>query len=334
MEKLTPWADLSDRFRHTLILGNGASISISDRLQYTSLFDAAKHGNFIMPGVQSIFDHFKTCDFEFVLQSLSRAFDINSILGIDNSLVANAYSNVKASLIDTVRHIHPEHQDIEGHLDAIVSFTKSFEVVFSLNYDLIMYWAMIRGNEKIGKNRFKDCFLGGNKFTYELEYLRRPYRDNDGATLVFYPHGSLLLGTDAFGEEAKIICETNSLIETISSKWTIGDLGPLFVSEGTAELKLRSIRRNGYLNYVYSQEIPRSAQSLVIYGWSMAEQDTHIVNALKKAGPKRIAVSVYIGATDWEDEVQRMRRMIRKTININESEIFFFDSAEKGAWCH
>lgn len=330
--KIRQWNEIEEDFNHSIILGNGASIAVDSRLHYSSLFEAANSEGFITSEVSQIFEHFDTNDFEFVLQALANAHSINSFLGITESKSGEAYGQVKKSLIQTVDSVHPTFEEVSDDLLAIATFLKRFDVVFSLNYDLILYWAMLRGNEHFGSNRFKDCFSGEGTFTYENDFLRKPYSGNDGATLVFYPHGSLFLGSNAFGEETKLISDNKPLTQVIGNRWRLGGIVPLFVSEGDSTRKVRSIRRNGYLNYVFSQELCRSTESLVIYGWSAADQDDHILGAIKQSHPKRVAISIWEGSSDPKNDVYVIRRKVRRVLGLDENKIEFFSSESPGAW--
>ena len=69
-----------------------------------------------------------------------------------------------------------------------------------------------------------------------------------GTTLVFYPHGNLVLATNFLGQETKICSDQQAdLLENIIRQWKIEDSTPLFVSEGSSDQKLGAIHRNGYL---------------------------------------------------------------------------------------
>lgn len=64
----------------------------------------------------------------------------------------------------------------------------------------------------------------------------------------------------------------------------------------------------GYLNHVYSEELPRRRESLAIYSWSMSEQDEHILAALAKSRPKRVAVSFH-GGNPTAQIFQRVKKL-------------------------
>ncbi len=107
-----------------------------------------------------------------------------------------------------------------------------------------------------------------------MEYLRRPYGQAAGATLVFYPHGSLAVARDYLGDETKLAVDAGAagdLLDTITLRWSSGNYVPVFVSEGTSKQKIAAIRRSHYLTNVYEEVLPSLGESLVMYGWSFDE---------------------------------------------------------------
>jgi hypothetical protein len=52
----------------------------------------------------------------------------------------------------------------------IGEFLRRFSTVVSLNYDLIVYWAILVSNNKLG-TWFKDCFVNG-QFDHDWERFR------------------------------------------------------------------------------------------------------------------------------------------------------------------
>src|SRR5262245_21713453 len=56
-----------------------------------------------------------------------------------------------------VRKSHVPYDRAQSHLDAAGDFLSRFQTVISLNYDIFVYWAMIKWNAEHG-HWFKDCF--------------------------------------------------------------------------------------------------------------------------------------------------------------------------------
>ncbi len=233
---------------------------------------------------------------------------------------------MREALIKTIGDIHPPYNEIESHLIKIHEYMKQFKNVISLNYDLIFYWAMLKDKETLG-NWFKDCFTGiDGQFNDDIYHLYEPLPPATGATLVFYPHGNLALAR-INDEERKIKCspgKITSLLETIIEKWKSDDCTPLFVCEGETKHKDKAIKASPYLNFIYKEILPKLTKSLVIYGWSMDDNDNHILIQLKTV--TRIAVSVHQKNPDYikhADEVLREQGI---------KDITFFDTASPGCW--
>jgi hypothetical protein len=208
--------------------------------------------------------------------------------------------------------------------------------VLSLNYDLLVYWAMMYGNAKIGAHWFKDCFTRRDRtFEEDFKFLAKPHGGAAGATLVFYPHGNLILGTGRNSQISKIVSEEHAdLLETITKQWT--HCTPLFVSEGSSEQKDMAIHRHSYLQFVLTNVLPRVKWegSFACFGWSMSPQDKHLLDALGKNRPKRLAISVYTQSPNWENCFKEVQRKLSVTYGFRDTEIIFFDSESENCWIH
>jgi len=325
--------ELHDEFTwDTLLLGNGASIAIHGAFRFESLHSIAEERG-LLPTTESIFTKLGTTDFEHVLLACWYAEQVNVALGTPSADISEAYEEVRTALIRTVHSVHPRHADVVEDLRRVGTFASAFKTVVSLNYDLIFYWAMLLFNEENG-NWFKDAFLNG-AFETNWERLREPFGDVKGATLVFYPHGNLFLARDYLGEEEKIeasFTEAGNLLETITEKWSSGHYVPVFVSEGTSEVKVAAIRRSRYLTHVYEKVLPKIGENLVVYGWNFNKRDQHVLEAIQANPPKRMAVSVFTGQSE-EDQLVFCYRVLKAVQRyLNGTEVVFFDSQSPGCW--
>ncbi|MCW5320980.1 DUF4917 family protein [Verminephrobacter aporrectodeae subsp. tuberculatae] len=318
-----------------ILLGNGASIAIHDEFSYQTLHSVAEK-NGLLATAAPIFKNFKTKDFEHVLLACRYAERVNSALGNPDPKISAAYTEVRKALIDAVRNVHPEHSQIKSDLEIIGTFASEFKTVVSLNYDFILYWAILSFNSAKGI-WFKDAFLKGEFQTgWELDW-RDPRPPAKGATLVFYPHGSLLVARDDIGDESKIAASKgNNLLGSIAEKWSSKGYVPVFVSEGTSEEKLAAIHRSHYLTHVYERVLPTLGESLVVYGWAFDERDKHVLDAiLKNTKIERIAVSVFTDSPDVNP--QEFCRRVDKAVHQYKSpertiDVKFFDSKSPGCW--
>lgn len=340
MPGLHDWEDIADRFEDTLVLGNGASMAVYSHFGYNSLREVAIEEGFVTSAVQDVFEYLGTRDFELVLNMLWHAEHVNSALGVEERITKQAYDEVREALVSAVRHVHCDYDIVEPHLPAIFDFMGVFSTVLSLSYDLIAYWAMLAGNEELGRNRFKDCFTDGIHLDANWERLREPIGTSN-TTLVFYPHGNLVLTSSPVDGDRKVIRtndsgELSTLLKRILRAWEDGEGFPLFVSEGDWRQKLRAIQRSGYLSTVYSSVMSDLGNTVAIYGWAAKGNDRHILERLLRKKKDAIAISVH---TPTAGDLERHCREIEISIKgaayrmrAPKPEVLFFDAESAGCW--
>lgn len=283
------WEEISDDF-DSIVFGNGLSISISPDFRYDSLFDHAVSSGWINDGARDLFEHLKTKNFEEALRVLSDSNDVVHIIeGSRREGLDCAHQKIKESLISSIGGLHKRYESVVDKIDRLAKEIKKFKYVFCLNYDLLMYWAVVEAN-KIQKNRVKDCFVAGG-FSENWQKMEVPYKGNDKSTLVFYPHGNMAIFR--FGDsDIKVSAKGHDLLSEIGCR--IGDGASItFVSEGTSSKKLESIVRSNYLKKVYFECMGKVGSNLVIHGWSMSDNDQHLVDRIVMSGAlNRVAVGV------------------------------------------
>ncbi len=324
---IQPWETIAPNYRGTAILGNGASIAVSPRFSYGSLLEHARANELIAPDVERLFGFFDTTDFELILRIVWQASNVNQSLQIADQRTHEAYLSVRDCLIQSVQSIHPEFEQVREHLPAIYQFLKHFDTVASLNYDLIVYWALMHGYDQDDEHAIKDCFGAGGVFQDDWRRLRTPIWRQRSTTLLFYPHGNLALCRDRVEQECKIRNNDSGLLQSILARWRSEEVVPLFVSEGTWQQKVSSIKNSYYLSTVYREVLSCERETLVIYGWGLGDQDIHLLQRMRDTGIRRVAVSVYGG-----DQIycNRVVPIIRDTLGAVPVE--FFDSQSVAGW--
>ena len=110
--RLYDWGEISDSYKNTLVLGNGASIAISPSFNYKSLFSSAKEAHLITDELNQIFEHFETENFEYILNLVSTAHVINFELGIQELETERVYGIVRSALIKIVQETHVTHEQV------------------------------------------------------------------------------------------------------------------------------------------------------------------------------------------------------------------------------
>lgn len=311
----------------SLLLGNGASISLDGRFGYSSIIEHARQNGLLTQDVQQLFHFFNTADFELVLRLVWQASNVNRSLLIPEERTHAAYIRVRDCLIQSIRDVHPEYQEISEHIPVIYTFLKNFRTVISLNYDLILYWAIMYGTNIPDRHSLKDCFVNG-RFYEDWRRLREPIYGDKATTLAFYPHGSLVLSRNKIESEFKVAGNGNGLLEAILQAWQSERVVPLFVSEGTSQQKINSIQNSSYLNAVYREVLTSLEPSLVIYGWGLWEQDLYILKRIALSGIRSVAVSVY-----GNDQVycNRVSHTIQQILGA-QIQLQFFHCNSSGCW--
>lgn len=335
---LYKWEDIKKDFTDCLLIGNGSSIAIHSLFLYKSLYAEAVSRNIISAHAEKVFNGFGIEDFEKVLELVSAAKQVNSVLGITDKLTGDVYKSVQEGLIRVVREIHPDQKAIIGKLKIASEFSRQFSTVISLNYDLMFYWMMNVANEENPKIKFKDGFSeAGHTFRYAWEDLRKPIYGEEKVVLCFYPHGNLSLvrafGEEFASEESKVVGQAGEyLLDAIVRKWE-QKYQPLYVSEGTSNQKLATIRGSSYLREVYANVLPNVGKTLVIYGSSFQKSDAHIFSALGQGSVSKIAVSMY-RPKDLDMESSQIEYRLKKYNGGKAVEVLFFDAESKGAWIY
>lgn len=335
---ISSWSDIANEYTDALLLGNGASRALHQDFKYESLLEAARKIGKIPPAVEQIFKDLDTTDFEWVQSMVSHARRINHALEIDDQgKIADIYENIRQALIAAITSVHVSYPVVADHLQPISECMRHFKFVISLNYDLIVYWAMLWANDYPKKtDKFKDCFIAG-EFDHDWKKYIESIKGAKNSTLVFYPHGNLALATESTtGNETKVAKGSNiNLLASITKTWEERDAIPLFVSEGESRQKLRAIMRSPYLSTVYNSVLPNTGSTLVIYGSSLGDQDSHIVNRLC-SNKAKIAISIHDSKHKQQWELRKIRADYEAKVRRanRDVKLSFFDSESPGCWPH
>ncbi len=328
------WAEIKDDYENgNLIIGNGASVALHQKFRFDSLKEEAEKLRLFNEDISKLFIEFDTSDFELILRLVWHAKLVNKHLGIIDQKIDSAYENIKEALIKVVKEVHCEHSDIADQLPQLYQFTKQFRTVVSLNYDLILYWILMYGNRNEDGHRFKDCFQGSGLFRNNWQDLRNPIRKEKEVTLSLYQHGNLSIFRDAKNTETKVQRgDFEDLLEVITSQWEDNKI-PLFVAEGTGTKKLESIKSSPYLSTIFYEVLPdliTQKANLVIYGWSLGKQESHLVKQIFKNNQSgKVAISIF---QNNQEECHRIYRLIKNEKVAPNIEIEFFDSQSSGCW--
>ena len=131
------------------------------------------------------------------------------------------------------------------------------------------------------------------------------------------------MGVNSNGEEEKICQQPGiSLLSTILSKWSDDiDFYPLFVCEGSSKEKVNSISRNYYLSYIYRNILPQLPNTIICYGWSLSENDEHILKQILKDSQRNLKFLISIRTDEKtplqvETECTNIKNRITKIVGL------------------
>jgi hypothetical protein len=282
--ELANWRSLADEEWPGLLVGNGASRAVWSKFEFDSLFEAAKSAS--LPHSLSVedialFTELATTNFELVLSALASAQLVAKALGQDSTQIDARYASIRRALVDAVHAHHVAWVQLSSPIKAALSDAiLGYSVVYSTNYDLLLYWAV----NHVEGSGFKDYFWSSAFDANNTDVWGK-------CTRLLFLHGGLHLYSDRRGRVIKRRAKDGvSLLDAFATPES-DETGPLFVAEGTAEDKLAAILQSPYLSFAYSQ-LKSHKGPLVIFGHSLGTSDSHLVDAIRLAGPSRVAISI------------------------------------------
>jgi hypothetical protein len=305
------WDRLSNRTWPTLLIGNGASINISTDFAYSSLLTNAH----LDPVLTQLFADLATADFESVLESLWHADRVLAALNRPRRQVNSLYAALRTELAQTVRRVHVAWSDIpRSTFTSIAGEITSHDLVFTLNYDLLLYWSIMQSHPRAPVG---DFFWNAATIFDPTDVGLAT-----GRTGILYLHGGLHLWVnDLTGQSGKWSSTGANLLSGFGANLANSpNRRPLFVSEGTSLQKLRAIRKSEYLSFARSA-LTDDAAATVVFGASFGPQDAHVVRSLRIGGRRNIAISILPGTN-----AENVSAMAQYRHLLPDQSLFFFDA--------
>jgi len=322
--------------RKHILLGNGFSIGAHGKFRYGTLYEQAKKSG-LSEHVQRLFDRYGTTNFEQVLRSLSEGIWLARLYGlkaadpeldmeVDHELIRNA-------LVDAIASVHPASRKAveDEKLLACRTFLDNFDSVFTTNYDLLLYWALM----VIQPIRFKDGFWNQDAdYPNALLFDDVPASPNSGDPFIYFLHGALHLYSEG-GQVLKVKWGSTNppLIDQIKGALE-EDRFPLIISEGDPERKKERIEGSGYLARC-RRNFQKIEGNLFVFGSSLGEQDTHILQWIAQNQKIR---RLFVGVHDnpVKDQNLGMAKRIRDIVALyrrtNPPKLVFYDSDSANVW--
>ena len=311
-----------DRIPH-LLLGNGFSRAYRDDIfSYGSLFENAD----LSPRMLVLFlKRLKRPILKKSCESYGMPSEIVKLYGDNIAQISKAMLNdakkLREILVKTIVGHHPERpSDVSREAyEACRKFLQYFKNIYTLNYDLLLYWTIMHDESGIEL----DCDDGfRTPEGGEEDYVSWEIENTDQQNL-YYFHGALhIFDADT---EIKKFTWINTVIPLITQHgypvdysdpliagWNISDknssqpdthvtqihdalnrgMFPLKVTEGTSRHKKRRILHSSFLSRA-ERSFASIRGNLFLYGFAMSENDDHILKLLRKGKMFGLYVGLY-----------------------------------------
>lgn len=335
--------------RH-LLLGNGFSIDCCpDIFHYGSLFDQADFSG--SPDLEIAFASLDTNDFETVIRNLEASATLSPVYIAEDTdapdrMMADAAA-AKEILLATIAGNHPKiPADIPD--DKFYSCRQFLEFflgqendgqVYSLNYDLLFYWALMH-DSPIDQDpvtlRTNDGF-GNDEDEPDADYVVWQGETGAHSAKVHFLHGALHL-FDAGNELQKFTwVRTNEPLIDQARTAINGNKFPLFVAEGSSKQKKSKIRHNAYLYQGFKQLVSNASQvgcCFFIHGHSLDDSDDHILRRLGKGHFKKLYVSLFGDPTSNpnKQKISKAQQLAALRLDRYPLELAFYDATSAQVW--
>ena len=329
-----------------LLLGNGFSMSYNkERFSFTSLLESAVSQGLIQKSspVYSVFKQFETKDFEEVVKLLETSVQVIKQYcklneECEKKILKDAIA-LKKHLVEIITNNHPEKitDILDEEYENCADFIKMFKKVYTLNYDLLLYWTTIRLLDLIEEKKIKDVILSPTDGFKEGDEEGKDYvvfgNDSTSPQEIYFLHGALHI----FDKKNKIIKNTFRRTDVALKEQTLinleKDIYPIFVSEGTSEQKLAKIIHNAYLNHCYKSLKTigggkKTESNLIIFGTLLKTNDKHIREAIIKSKVKKI----YFGISSESDKNQLEEFAIQLSKATIPKQVYYYDYRTVKVW--
>jgi hypothetical protein len=324
-----------------LLTGNGFSMSYNrERFSFTSLLDSAVENGLISEHspIYDVFQEFATKDFEEVVKLLETSVRVlekySAISQSDKERIINDSKSLKNHLVQIITNNHPEkiNEITDEEYLYSTAFINHYHKVYTLNYDLLLYWSTIKLIDFLQQDKIKEDALkptdGFHDDQYEDKYV--VFGNDSSPQEIYYLHGALHI----FDKKDKIIKNTFSRTEIPLKEQTLqnmeNDVYPVFVSEGTSEQKKAKIIHNAYLNHCYKSlsSIGSKNSSLIVFGTLLKTNDFHIREAILN----NKVTNVYFGVGS-DEEVLALQSFKDELSKARHSKnVYFYDYRTVSVW--
>ena len=224
-------------------------------------------------------------------------------------------SELRTGIIEAVNNLQPStiYEIEDTKRDKAAEKLSLFDKVFTVNYDLLLYWIIIHSNVHPSKGKYWKKWVDGFAHQLSQNFVKGVQDVKVGRWLskyiskgqnVFFLHGAVHLFEDSQRDNifkvkyrkpdkekqgVKVLDQVNRLIE---NKYY-----PTFIAEGEYAQKRAEIYKCDYLKACF-EALESLTGNLVTFGWGITEPDLHIIDQLFKSDLSEIYVGIFKGDSD------------------------------------
>jgi len=332
-----------------LLLGNGFSIAWKkDIFHYGSIFEQADFakGSALLKGA---FTQLDTQDFEYVMRSLKSSAILVDHYDPNNTVASKMVQDsdvLRELLVETLSRKHPAgpFEVSENEYACCAKFLEPFTKIYTLNYDLLLYWTIMymlfeqgislrssKGKKLVAK--YDDGFR--RDYSEDEEGYLTWEIGNTNAQSIYYLHGALHLFD--YGYELQKYCWKDLQVRLIDQirQALSNHRFPLFVSEGTSKEKRTKINHMGYLQRGF-KSLESILGSLFVFGHSLSDNDDHVFESICKGKVEHLFVGIF--AEPESPEAKRIQKKSleqasrRSQYSSKELNVIFYDARTTQVW--
>lgn len=319
----------------TLLLGNGFCMAYDkNRFSFTSLLDSAVKDNILKNDshIYRLFQKLKTADFESVMKLLDQSRQVVEVYEGDKSLLKELTTdatNLKEYLVKIITNNHPAHMHEipEEKKKACLEWLKPYPTIYTLNYDLLLYWTTLAATSQ----PYGDGFANTEESRHEGYVVYQ----NKGSFEVHYLHGAMHLFDDGDEIIKKTYNNSGVLLVTQVKEALESGIYPIFISEGDSTQKMTKILHSAYLNHCYkslrSKGKVTGGGDIVVFGTTLKKNDQHIFDAILDSNLTRIFIGVSDGKSVEHLQVQ-VREKNKKLKPHQQKSIILYDYRTTNPW--
>ena len=219
-------------------------------------------------------------------------------------------------------------------------FLSNFSNIFTLNYDLLLYWVINYAVELYRQNKYEYYSIVRTDKFYPRDGFGTKYNEDDCIWYqdkwiqnIFYLHGGLHL----FCDEQNIYKLKNNSVNNLSiadktKYWLNKGVSPIVIIEGNSDDKLSRINNCNYLEYCY-QKWNQIGGVVFIYGHSLDENDEHIFDAINaNLNIKAVYISIFDPIKNEATIRQRANELFKERINDKSLIVDFYNAQSVSLW--